>query len=365
LSTGSAGALLEILTTKDGAYILREATPNLRPVWLVVKSLEDVGGYRLQRDDLVRLGLTLLRVKSASGLLDVMGIAAERLGKGPDHEESGEKIACRICLCDEEDEENPLIRPCSCSGTMQSIHLICLRTWLHNRQTTRKTGRVVSYFWEMFVCELCKTPFPTCVTANDREYSLPEITQHDGPCLMLEDFSYCDLPSKGLHVLSILSQSKCILVSARQGRNHFSDIKLDDGSVSREHAAIQRIGEDYWLHDLSSKFGTLVLARRPIRIAADTRLSLLVGNTVIHLQVMNKQSSCKDYLRRLCCRPQTAPDVFIKYVKEDDLKSFRWADESALEELVDASVRFREVQSLRGLDFERDQLGLRSRSEML
>jgi hypothetical protein len=362
LSADSAGALLEILTTKDGAFILREATPNLLPVWLVAKSLKDIGGYRLQRDDIVRLGSTLLRIKDTSGLLD--GISEEKLGKKPDSEESGEQMACRICLSEEEAKDNPLIKPCSCSGTMQNIHLLCLRTWLQNRQTTRKTEKVVSYFWEMFVCELCKVPFPISVTANHRKYCLAEITQQAEPCLILEDFSNYDQPSKGLHVLSILSQSKCTLVRARQGRSYLCDLKLSDGSVSREHAAIERRGEDYWLNDLSSKFGTLVLARRPIRIAAETRLSLLVGNTVIHLQVMNKQSSCKDYLRRLCCRPQTTP-VFIKYVKEDDLMSFKWADESVLEQLVGSSFRLRDVQSLRGLGFELDQVDLRSRSEIL
>ena len=38
--------------------------------------------------------------------------------------------ACRICLGDENEEEtNPLISPCRCAGSMQYIHLNCLKKW--------------------------------------------------------------------------------------------------------------------------------------------------------------------------------------------------------------------------------------------
>ena len=36
---------------------------------------------------------------------------------------------CRICLCDDNDQNNPLINPCNCSGTMKYIHLLCLKQW--------------------------------------------------------------------------------------------------------------------------------------------------------------------------------------------------------------------------------------------
>lgn len=35
--------------------------------------------------------------------------------------ESGK--ACRICLDDTEEEENPFITPCKCAGSMKFIHL--------------------------------------------------------------------------------------------------------------------------------------------------------------------------------------------------------------------------------------------------
>jgi hypothetical protein len=33
-----------------------------------------------------------------------------------------ETPVCRICLCEDQEEDNPLISPCKCSGSMRLIH---------------------------------------------------------------------------------------------------------------------------------------------------------------------------------------------------------------------------------------------------
>lgn len=38
---------------------------------------------------------------------------------------------CRICLGDDNDQENELICPCNCAGSMKDIHISCLREWLN------------------------------------------------------------------------------------------------------------------------------------------------------------------------------------------------------------------------------------------
>lgn len=43
--------------------------------------------------------------------------------------ESGK--ACRICLDDTEEDSNPFITPCKCSGSMKFIHINCLREWYY------------------------------------------------------------------------------------------------------------------------------------------------------------------------------------------------------------------------------------------
>lgn len=40
---------------------------------------------------------------------------------------------CRVCLSENEDD-NPLISPCSCIGSCKYIHLECLRHWYYIKQ---------------------------------------------------------------------------------------------------------------------------------------------------------------------------------------------------------------------------------------
>ncbi|XP_044132797.1 E3 ubiquitin-protein ligase MARCHF1 [Bufo gargarizans] len=52
--------------------------------------------------------------------------------------------ACRICHC-EGDDENPLITPCHCTGTLRFVHQACLHQWIKSSDTR--------------CCELCKYDF--------------------------------------------------------------------------------------------------------------------------------------------------------------------------------------------------------------
>nr|XP_056711839.1 E3 ubiquitin-protein ligase MARCHF1 isoform X1 [Euleptes europaea] len=51
---------------------------------------------------------------------------------------------CRICHC-EGDDENPLITPCRCTGTLRFVHQGCLHQWIKSSDTR--------------CCELCKYDF--------------------------------------------------------------------------------------------------------------------------------------------------------------------------------------------------------------
>lgn len=58
----------------------------------------------------------------------------------------GERV-CRICF-ESELENNPIITPCECSGTMKFIHEECLKKWILSK--TREP--------ESFHCDVCKYP---------------------------------------------------------------------------------------------------------------------------------------------------------------------------------------------------------------
>ena len=67
---------------------------------------------------------------------------------------------CRICLGEENGEQDPLISPCKCSGTMSHIHLECLREWLNSKKSRKDGEYVKTYCWKALECELCQQRFP-------------------------------------------------------------------------------------------------------------------------------------------------------------------------------------------------------------
>lgn len=83
-----------------------------------------------------------------------------------------EKKICRICLSDYYNDENPLLNPCNCSGTMKYIHYYCLQTWLIKRLDLEKTKGVISILWKSLICELCHTSYPLNMNYKDRTYDL-------------------------------------------------------------------------------------------------------------------------------------------------------------------------------------------------
>lgn len=80
--------------------------------------------------------------------------------------EDEDKQVCRICFCEMTEDQNPLISPCKCAGSMKFIHLHCLKTWLTRKENKRESETTITYCWRAFECELCKSELSYTVTHN-------------------------------------------------------------------------------------------------------------------------------------------------------------------------------------------------------
>lgn len=67
------------------------------------------------------------------------------------------------------------------------------------------------------------------------------------------------------------------------GRGHECEIRITDISVSRNHAKIEKVGNDYYLFDNKSKFGTLVREHRLSLELSRIKQGIQIGRTVITL----------------------------------------------------------------------------------
>ena len=176
-------------------------------------------------------------------------------------------------------QENPLISPCKCTGTMMYIHLNCLQEWLKSKLTIKQQVNTVSYTWKDFECELCKEKFPSSIKMQGVRKELVEVHRPPTAYIILEDLRGDRNGSHALHVISTPDN-----LPVRIGRGQQADLQIsNDISVSRCHALISLQGADFYLHDNRSKFGTLILARGPLKIEPDQGYNLQVSRTVVHI----------------------------------------------------------------------------------
>ena len=146
-------------------------------------------GYKLSIGDFIKLGRVRFRVKRFKGksLENVNGreykeeiktqgdpleeyVATHKRKESLDLEnvntaernlsQSNLNLACRICLEKNETEDNPLLTPCKCAGTMKFIHLECLQKWLRGKTIIKQNAISTTIIYKSLSCELCKTTFP-------------------------------------------------------------------------------------------------------------------------------------------------------------------------------------------------------------
>jgi FHA domain len=117
-------------------------------------------------------------------------------------------------------------------------------------------NQICRYYWTSFECEVCQTSFPfKFKTKNGRKYTLFEYpVQKTQNFIVLESINIEKSTSKTIFILTPANANK----EYRIGRGPEQDIRLNDISVSRQHARIYFDGISFTLRDDLSKFGTLV-----------------------------------------------------------------------------------------------------------
>ncbi len=93
---------------------------------------------------------------------------------------------------------------------------------------------------------------------------------------------------KSIHVISFDDEQKITL-----GRGHESDVRINDISVSRLHAALDFNNGQIRIRDLKSKFGSLVLVKNDLQIKSKI-INLQIGRTYVQSVIVpNKELTQK------------------------------------------------------------------------
>jgi hypothetical protein len=205
---------------------------------------------------------------------------------------------CKICLCEEASESDPLVSPCACRGSCEMVHVGCLKNWINSKVRKEVNGIALSYNFSKFECEICKALLPKTIELGPLS-SLEMITfdKPNKPYLVLESVTEKherreELKERNLHL--ICPDEK---VPVRLGRGHQCEIRITDISVSRTHSEIRLEGGRFFVKDLKSKFGTLVKFREQLPL--EDRLRLQYGRTCFDFLLSNEEKTEKDLVAEL------------------------------------------------------------------
>lgn len=279
----------------DSRYLI---SPGLKKLWYVVR---DLGNFSLQEGDVIKLGRFKLRVKQLNNSVCDVPVRPNLSDSFANPSGSVAKLCteegkcCRICLLEGTgSDEDPLIEACLCRGSIQFVHLGCLRYWINGRLAISE-GQSYTYLFTQLSCELCKAVYPQLVQtlerASEAEESLTPLVplpETKAPYIVLENMMRSSsseggvngAETRGVYVISLAGKK-----NLRLGRGHESDVRIADVSISRWHATVAFTEDgEFLLEDHNSKFGTLVAMRKPkmLDLSANGRaeLTLQSGRTV-------------------------------------------------------------------------------------
>jgi hypothetical protein len=224
---------------------------------------------------------------------------------------------CRICYGEEETEENPLVQPCTCSGSMKYIHLGCLKTWINTSVNIKleSTEYCNVYTYKPAECELCKTTFPDFIRYKGKLYDIPDFYSDFNSFLIFECLITDKTMNKYIYVVNLDIPNNKI----NFGRGHSSNVLLNDISVSRLHCFlnIDKNAKKIFISDNNSKFGTLVLVQtNNIILSYELPLFIQIGRTYLKMTLKKNNSLFG------CCGISEKKNADFSYLQNNDKHKF-------------------------------------------
>ena len=316
-------------------------TPN--SAWFLLRKefIDDrMNDYNLREGDIFKIGRIIVRIRTIkfaknnnknndnnndnnsintnfSQNLKEIQIEHNKIKKVKEPKEAKSNRLCRICYGEEENDENPLLQPCTCSGSMKYIHLNCLKTWINTSVNIKLESSEYCniYSYKPAECELCKTTFPDFVRHKGKLYEILDFYNNYSSFLIFECLTSDKIQNKFMYVVNLDIPNNIVNI----GRGHNSHVLLNDISVSRLHCflKINKRTKKLYLSDNNSKFGTLALIQ--------TNHLILVPDLALHLQV--GRSYLKILIKKYvsffnCCGVSEKKNSDFYYLQNNDEEKF-------------------------------------------
>ena len=229
---------------------------------------------------------------------------------------------CRICYGEEDDNDDPLLQPCICHGSMKYIHFKCLKHWLKTNTyiLTEENDSSKTFIYRLPQCELCKAKLPDIIMHKGKPYNIFDYGNEFKSYLILECLTEDKQKNKYLYIVSLDHNSQLINI----GRAHDCSLVISDASISRNHCALRISNKKIFLEDCSSKFGTLVLIQsEKLRLVEQLKLYMQIGRSFIRCLVkvpfsffgcctVSEASNFDYYYNQNIIKDEIKPKLYIK-----------------------------------------------------
>ena len=207
---------------------------------------------------------------------------------------------CRICFQNDE-TISPLISPCSCTGSLKYIHLLCLQKWLQSKIKLNykeiNHNLISSYLYQPAQCEVCKEYMPDFIKKNSKLYEICDYhsNSENENYFTLETIGSLKNHEKTIYHIIVKSDNPISI-----GRSEECDIKLNDNTISRLHSTIIVYNNKIYIKDMYSKFGTGILLQNiNFQICDENSISFQLGRSLLTFyQSFKKGCFCKCFNKK-------------------------------------------------------------------
>lgn len=296
VSSPVSGLLLKVFDSIDHFLV---CPVKQEQAGLIIKKLKPQTrhGFKLTSGDIIKIGRVKLKVKE-------INIGGHEPLAGDEFEGSVNcDSTCRICFRTHTNVIDPLVPVCKCSGSMELVHLLCLRRYMLSKSIKKNFSNCISYLWKSLQCDVCKENLPLTIKYNEQVYDTIIVGAENSNFITLED----NRKHKYKYILHIVTPNDAPFLI---GRATDTDLKIGDISVSRSHLTIELFKNDFYIKDNGSKFGTLIIQKKPIIVSKFFSPSLQIGRTILKFAYKTsiKPLNCLTF----CCKKSGKVDNFPK-----------------------------------------------------
>ena len=163
-------------------YVLKSEESNSTNIQTINNINDD---YHLCKNDIIKLGrvkyaLNHIHIPDKKNIIDIetpkdnLSYNIEKINIHSDSvfnfiyeaknnlNENEDENMCKICYCNDNSNDNPLVNLCCCTGGIRFAHYFCIKKWMETKLIIKENEKktVKSYNIKSFNCEICKTPYP-------------------------------------------------------------------------------------------------------------------------------------------------------------------------------------------------------------